>query len=504
MYLTRRKFGLLAGTGAAVSLAAGFPARAAAKEIRVGFQKYGVLVLLKGKGLLEERLQPLGYTVRWAEFAAGPQMLEALNAGAIDIAQTGEAPPIFAQAASPRLTYVAFEPPAPKGEAILVPKDSPIGSVGDLRGRKVALNKGSNVHYLLVRALESAGVGYQEIQPTFLTPADARAAFASGAVDAWAIWDPFQASAEQTLGARELVNAEGLAPNYQFYLGDRSFVAENPQAIEGLLTAIHDIGVWISDNPRAAADELAPSTGIPADALERALGRQSFGGRSDNPGGRCRPATGRRRLRAARPAAETRYRIGGCSRHLTRRRSTPVADAGDPVRAAMGDGVDEDGAIRVVHGEGDDGVASGGNGAQTGGDLVAERPLVRRLCHGQHGSLDLRNPALGGSATATLGGQSGNRQEIVPNPRMKGKAVGQGITRRAASPAPGQRRRRPRRSRWPASRAGRESRPPSPAAPQHGPSRPPSSARLPRQRPSLRKQRHLPSPWRRDSHGAGR
>lgn len=274
MSVLRRVFMLaVAGALAVASL----PAGAADKEVRVGFQKYGTLVLLKGKGLLEEKLAPLGYTVKWAEFAAGPQMLEALNAGAIDIAQTGEAPPIFAQAASPRLAYVAYEPPAPKGEAILVPKDSPIQSVADLKGRKVALNKGSNVHFLLARALEAAGVPYEDITPVFLAPADARAVFASGAVDAWVIWDPFQASAEQTLGAREIANAEGLAPNYQFYLGDRSFVEQNPEAVRTIIGAISEIGAWIKANPKAAADELAPSTGIPVAALERAISRQSFG-----------------------------------------------------------------------------------------------------------------------------------------------------------------------------------------------------------------------------------
>ena len=102
------------------------PLHAQSKEVRVGFQKYGTLVLIKSKGILEPKLSPLGYTVKWAEFAAGPQMLEALNAGAIDIAQTGEAPPIFAQAASDKLVYIAHDLSAPHGEAILVPKDSAI------------------------------------------------------------------------------------------------------------------------------------------------------------------------------------------------------------------------------------------------------------------------------------------------------------------------------------------------------------------------------------------
>jgi sulfonate transport system substrate-binding protein len=144
-------------------------ARAEDKLIRIGYQKYGTLILLKAKGSLEAKLKPLGYRVAWAEFPAGPPLLEALNAGAIDFGSVGETPPIFAQAAAgARLTYVAHEPPAPRGEAILVPKDSPIHTVADLKGKKVALNKGSNVHYLLVRALEQAGVAYGEIQPIFL------------------------------------------------------------------------------------------------------------------------------------------------------------------------------------------------------------------------------------------------------------------------------------------------------------------------------------------------
>ena len=128
-------------------------AHAQEKVIRVGYQKYGTLVLLKGKGLLEKKLAPLGYSVRWSEFPSGPPLLEALNAGAIDFGSAGETPPIFAQAASPGFVYVAAEPPAPRGEAILVPGDSAVRSLADLKGRTVAFNKGSNVHFLLVQAL---------------------------------------------------------------------------------------------------------------------------------------------------------------------------------------------------------------------------------------------------------------------------------------------------------------------------------------------------------------
>ncbi|WP_428028896.1 sulfonate ABC transporter substrate-binding protein [Ancylobacter sp.] len=276
--LTRRS--LLAGAAglaATLSTPALRTAHAAGGEVRVGFQKYGTLVLLKGRGILEKKLEPLGVSVKWAEFAAGPQMLEALNAGAIDIGQTGEAPPIFAQAASDNLVYLANEPPAPKGEAILVPQDSPIRSVQELKGRTIGLNKGSNVHFLLVKALEKAGLAYTDVTLKFLPPADARAAFEKGAIDAWAIWDPFQAAAEYSVKARTLTTAEGIVPNYQFYLGARSFADAQPKVIGQLIEAIRETDDWIQRDPAAAVAELAPSTGIPAPILSIAVARQSFG-----------------------------------------------------------------------------------------------------------------------------------------------------------------------------------------------------------------------------------
>src|SRR5213592_3777714 len=193
------------------------------KVLRIGFQKYGKLVLLKSKGTLEDKLKAAGYKVVWTEFPSGPPLLEAVNVGAIDFGNTGEAPPIFAQAAGAPIQYVAYEPPAPKGEAILVPKDSPLKSVADLKGKKIALNKGSNVHYLLVKALQRSGVKYTDVQTVFLPPADARAAFERGAVDAWVIWDPFLAAAEKQLGARVLADGKGLVSNHQFYLASRGY-----------------------------------------------------------------------------------------------------------------------------------------------------------------------------------------------------------------------------------------------------------------------------------------
>ena len=268
--------GLVALFAAAVSFGAIVQAHAA-DTLRIGYQKYGTLVLLKAKGSLEKRLAAQGVQVQWTEFPGGPQLLEGLNVGSIDFGVTGETPPVFAQAAGADLLYVAYEPPAPTSEAILVPKDSTIKSVAELKGKTVVLNKGSNVHYLLVRALQDAGLNYTDVKTVFLPPADARAAFEKGALDAWAIWDPFQASAELAIGARVLTTAEGIVPNYQFYLGSRKFADANPAVIDTLIVSIRETDEWIQKDPAAAVAELAPITGIPAPILSVAIGRQSFG-----------------------------------------------------------------------------------------------------------------------------------------------------------------------------------------------------------------------------------
>ncbi len=247
------------------------------KIVRIGFQKYGTLILLKTKGLLEERLKPQGYTVEWTEFPAGPQLLEALNIGSIDFGTTGEAPPIFAQAAGAPLVYVGYEPPAPEAEAIIVPEDSPLKTVADLKGKKVALNKGSNVHYLLVKALEKAGLSYSDIEVSFLPPADARAAFEKGAVDAWVIWEPFLAAAEAATGARQLANGSGVVDNHEFYLASRNFVDTHPEAVDTIFASLSEVDAWINANRGDVAEQFSPALGLPKDVLEVAVQRRQYG-----------------------------------------------------------------------------------------------------------------------------------------------------------------------------------------------------------------------------------
>ncbi|MDO8032412.1 sulfonate ABC transporter substrate-binding protein [Janthinobacterium sp. SUN128] len=275
----RTTLGLLFAAAAGV-MAAGMPATALAQakgEVRIGYQKYGTLTLLKGRGTLEKRLAEQGVGVKWTEFPAGPVLLEGLNVGSIDFGTVGEAPPIFAQAAGANLVYVGNEPASPASEAIVVPKGSGLRTLADLKGKKIALNKGSNVHYLLLKALEKAGVAYADIQAVFLPPADARAAFERGSVDAWAIWDPFLAAAEKQLGARVLADGKGLVANYQFYLASRTYAEKNPEILRIVLDEVAKVDDWGRNNPEEVATILAAQTGLSKDVVALAASRYAYG-----------------------------------------------------------------------------------------------------------------------------------------------------------------------------------------------------------------------------------
>ncbi len=250
----------------------------APKTLRVGYQKYGSMLLVKAQGGLEKRLAPLGYTVEWKEFVSGPPLFEALNAGSIDLGHAGNAPPVFAQAAGVNFVYFANSRPAPKGIAIVVPKGSPIQKTADLRGKKVAVAKGTNANFFLAVALPAGGLALSDVQIAYLAPPDALAAFAGGSVDAWAIWDPFLAAAEVDLGARQLVNGDGLTTNREFFFGRRESVEKNAPAVAALVAELEAVGVASDRDRRATAALLAPKLGISLAVMERAELRKDRSG----------------------------------------------------------------------------------------------------------------------------------------------------------------------------------------------------------------------------------
>ncbi|EIM38903.1 sulfonate ABC transporter substrate-binding protein [Acinetobacter schindleri] len=262
---------------AGVMLLSGCSKKEESVTLNIGFQKYGVLPILKERGTLETVLKQQGVNVKWVEFPAGPQLLEGLNIGSVSFGEAGEAPPIFAQAANSNLVYVANQPEAPKAEALIVQKDSNIQSVQDLKGKRIALNKGSNVHYLLLKVLEANNLKLSDIEVVYLPPSDARAAFERGAVDAWVIWDPFFAAAEHQIGARVIATGENIVSNHQFYLADRKFAEANPQIIDAVVNELNLTTEWVSSHQDEAAKLLEKPTGLAFDVLKTSISRMGFG-----------------------------------------------------------------------------------------------------------------------------------------------------------------------------------------------------------------------------------
>lgn len=267
-------------TGAGVSSAAAPVAAPQPKPtttVHIGYQKIGAPFLLKSRSAeLDRRLGEQSAKAEWKEFKHGPGVLEAIKAKEVDVGYVGETPPVFAQAGGVDFVYVASDPPAPKAEALIVRKDSPIKSLRDLKGKKVALNRGSNVHYLLVKALGSVKLSLSDIEVVHLAPGDARPAYDAGKIDAWVIWDPFLAAAE-TAGSRQLADGEGLVENRLFYVARREFAQDHPELLRSTLDEFKALSDWESTHPEEASKILAESSGVAYDALLLSEKRHAYG-----------------------------------------------------------------------------------------------------------------------------------------------------------------------------------------------------------------------------------
>lgn len=243
-------------------------AQADPASLRIGYQKGSIaLVLAKEQGLLEKRFA--GTTVQWVEFPAGPQMLEALNIGSLDVGSTGDIPPLFAQAAGADLVYIGAEPAKPAAEVILVRTDSPVHDVAALKGRKVALQKGSSAHNLVLRALNKARLSFKDIQPVYLSPADARAAFEHGSVDAWAVWDPYAALMLSEGRSRLLANGEGLGLSGPIYTARRGYARDNAAFVQDLLAELTAAEALTRSQREQSLQILTRSMGLPPAVVAR-------------------------------------------------------------------------------------------------------------------------------------------------------------------------------------------------------------------------------------------
>ena len=274
--MKRRKFLKLSlGTAAAAALPAGARAEVGVKEIRIGYQKNGVLVIARQRSVLEKHFAPQGVEVKWVEFSSGPPMMEAMNVGSVDYGAVGDSPPVFAQAAGAAIVYAAGQP-ITNGQAILVPANSAIRSITDLKGKRVGFTKGSSAHNIVVQALEKAGLTYADITPVYLTPPDAGPAFANGSIDAWSIWDPYFAIGETRQNGRTLVNASDITKSNSFYIANRDFAKSHGPVLQQIIDVTSSAAKWAESHRDEVAKSLSAITGIPLDIQTVAANRSSF------------------------------------------------------------------------------------------------------------------------------------------------------------------------------------------------------------------------------------
>lgn len=246
------------------------------KELKIGYQKSGVAVIARQQGIIEKAFEKDGVKVSWVEFTAGPPLVEALNVGSVHVGWTGDAPPIFGQSAGANITYLARLPSTGQGEGIITHADSGIQSLADLKGKKVAFGKGTSANNVIVAAVEKAGLQFSDIEPVYLSPADAAAAFAAKKVDAWAIWDPYLAIAELRHKPVILAKSGDVLNVSSYFIGNKDFAAQNPDAVKIVIDSLAEAGRWAEANVDKVAAALHEVTGVPLEAQALAASRAKY------------------------------------------------------------------------------------------------------------------------------------------------------------------------------------------------------------------------------------
>jgi sulfonate transport system substrate-binding protein len=254
------------GSPAAASVTA---AQLSKLTLRIGDQKgTGAQALLTAAGLINK----LPFKADWDDFASGPPMLQAMGAGSIDIGGVGDAPPVFAAAAGENIAIVGALLGNPLGAAVVVPKNSPITSLAQLKGKRIAVAQGSSADYHLLAVLKLGGLTPKDVTLDYLQPAQALAAFVSGAVDAWDIWSPYIEQVVAQDGARELVTGQPIGNTYSFEVASRSALSDPVKvaAIRDYIKLLNQAHTWSSTHPDQWAKIWAAETGLPDSVMIKA------------------------------------------------------------------------------------------------------------------------------------------------------------------------------------------------------------------------------------------
>lgn len=244
------------------------------KTLNIGYQKAALKLIVAKQNKAFEQAFP-NVNIEWKEFPAGPQTLEALNAGSIDFGYTGDTPVIFALSGNKPIEYLAYEINSKNSHSLLVPKNSTLQNIQGLKAKRIAVTKGSSAHYFLAQILNQAGLSWQDIQPIWLSPADARAALDKSSIDAWAVWDPYSSAAELKGDSRVLFDAKNLTPAYSFYLSSPEFLKAHSATAHKIIETLNTNDDWINAHPAETVQILAKSTGLDVDVAEKVLSKRA-------------------------------------------------------------------------------------------------------------------------------------------------------------------------------------------------------------------------------------
>ncbi|MEH1936509.1 MAG: aliphatic sulfonate ABC transporter substrate-binding protein [Nostoc sp.] len=245
------------------------------KVLRIGYMTAADIT--RNRQVLEKRLNPLGINVQWAKFTAGPQLLEAMNVGSLDVGAVGETPPIFAQATGIPFVFIAStKPTTGEGTAIVVHKDSPIKTVADLKGKTLAFQRATASQYFVVKALEEVGLKLSDVKYLNLISPETRAAFIRNSIDAGVISDPQLAEFQRTEGVRILRDGKGITTQGGYWLAARSFVKENPELVKIILEEVNNVGKWAEAHPRDVAEIIARDAKLDIPTLEKVVKRRRY------------------------------------------------------------------------------------------------------------------------------------------------------------------------------------------------------------------------------------
>jgi sulfonate transport system substrate-binding protein len=265
--------GCSSSTSSASSAASGTPTSSAVNlssvTLNIGDQKgTGAQALLTAAGLLDT----LPFHANWSDFTSGPPMLQAMSSGSVDVGGVGDAPPVFAASGGEGIEIVGARTTNGDQDAVVVPKNSPITSIGELKGKKIAYGSGSSANYNLLTVLTKAGLTTKDVTLVNLQPAEALAAFTTGSVQAWDIWPPYVQQVVAQDGARVLATGSAYGSAYSFEVASKSAIADPAKAaaIKSYLTTLNKAYLWAATHPSAWATAWGKATGLPDSVMNAA------------------------------------------------------------------------------------------------------------------------------------------------------------------------------------------------------------------------------------------